>query len=121
MIEFLITGRGAGKTSAAADWVKQGIKYQGKGLSLTAIDIRWSRVIITTNRKEARKLIATYDLHSNQVFTADEWGSYMRHSIGGIQHTQVWVDNADIILKDFFGSVEVVSANGVAHYVREAS
>lgn len=96
-MNFDLGGRRTGKTERACEWVRERPTY---GL------------LVVHNMQEAQRLIETEELKKDQVITYEQ---VRRGALAG-RHAHLWVDNADILLQQFFNPLVV---HGVSATVDE--
>jgi hypothetical protein len=80
-MELIIGGRGSGRSTALAGWLK-------------AHDPTHRRVVLCTSTRRREQFIDQFGLRPNQVYTVDEWRGPGHNTFD----TVVAIDNADDVL-----------------------
>lgn len=99
-MKIISSGRRTGKTTALVEHLKLGAQWP---------DGSWSRVLITSDEREAARLRHVYSLDERQVFSAQAWSTRRLHH----RPDELLVDNLEDWLYNQFGSVPAMVSMAV--------
>ena len=96
LMEVVVGGRGSGKTTAMIDWLREH-EYG---------------VLYVTTETEAARLREQYDPDGTLGMAARIVPAHQGALRGSVYRPEVAIDNVDMVLRQLFGDVQVVTMRG---------